>query len=293
MKCQKNIQVWASELSGYLNGHLSGEDFLIDHGVEQIRSTGKFGNVGKLPSPCEDWLLISNELTTAIHQPKATILVTTTPDQAYIELVKEYFVVGRDALIHPTALISPSARIGKNVSVGAFSVIGEDVEIGAGCEIQNHVVLYGSSHIGSNVIIMDGAVIGNCSYEFFEDGDGVLLQPPPLGDVRIEDGVRIGAHTSIERSIGESTVIGRQAKIDDLVNLGGGSKIGSKALITAGCIIGRGVNIGEGCQLGMKASVHPGVSLAPGVIIGQATAVIHDISEPGIYVGVPAKKLAK
>lgn len=53
-------------------------------------------------------------------------------------------------MIHATAIIDPSAKLGNNVSVGAYTVIGPNVEIGDDCDIRSHVVINGPSVIGAN-----------------------------------------------------------------------------------------------------------------------------------------------
>lgn len=292
MKGQKRNEMWVSELAGYLNGRVIGADFPITAGIQQIRSTGEFGNVKALPKPATDWLLLSSQDCASPPEGARAMILVDAPDQALADLIKEFFTADEDPVIHPTAIISARARLGRNVAVGAYSIIGDDVTIGNGSEIQRHAVIYGPATIGKRVVIMDGAIVGNNSYRFAEGEGGDLLQPPQLGNIRIGDGVRIGSHSTIERSFSDDTVIERQAKIDDLVNIGGGSVIGEKAMITAGCVVGRNVSVGAGVQMGMKTSVSPGVRIVESAIIGQGAAVIHDIPQPGVYAGVPARALS-
>ncbi len=63
-------------------------------------------------------------------------------------------------MIHPSALIDPSARIGENVSIGAFSIIGPDVEIGDGTTIGPHVVIESQTRIGRDNRIWQFASLG-------------------------------------------------------------------------------------------------------------------------------------
>ncbi len=62
--------------------------------------------------------------------------------------------------IHPTAVVDPAAKLGKNVSVGAFTVIGADVEIGDDSRIGPHVVIQGPTKIGREAHIFQFASIG-------------------------------------------------------------------------------------------------------------------------------------
>jgi len=293
MQHKKNTQIWASELAAYINADLVGIDFMLERGLGQIRSEGEFGNVERLPVPPEPWVLIATEGFVSRRHPSVVLYVKGNPDHAYIDVVNEYFATGEDPVIHPTAQVSPRAKIGRNVSIGAYSIIGEEVEIGSGSEIQNHVCLYGPSVLGSKVLIMDGAIIGNSSHQFVESANGRLVQPPSFGSISIGDGVRVGCHSSIERAVGLTTEIGQESKVDSLVNIGGGSRLGRRVVVAAGSIIGRSVQLGDDCEIGMSCSLRPGVTVGPGVHVGQAAAVVSDLSGPGVYIGVPAKKMDK
>ena len=64
-------------------------------------------------------------------------------------------------MIHETAIIHPSAKLGRNVSVGPWTIIGEHVEIGDDCDIRSHVVIKGPTRIGN----------GNRIYQFCSIGE--------------------------------------------------------------------------------------------------------------------------
>ena len=68
-------------------------------------------------------------------------------------------------MIHPTAVISPSAQIDESVSVGAFTVIGDEVTIGPGTEIASHVVINGHTQIGEHNKIYQFASIGEANQD--------------------------------------------------------------------------------------------------------------------------------
>jgi len=290
---QKFSQIWVSELAAYVNARLVGDDFLLEGGLGQIRSEGEFGNVDRLPMPSGKWVLIAKEGGAVHKAPAAVLFIQGNPDQSYVDMVNEFFATGREPVIHPTAQVSPRAKLGRNISIGAYSVIGDEVDIGHGSEIQNHVCLYGPTSVGARVVIMDGAIIGNNSHQFVEDSGGRLIQPPAFGLVRLGDGVRIGCHSSIERGVGLPTEVGPETKVDSLVNIGAGARVGRRVVIAAGSILGRGVQLGDECQVGMSCTLKPGVTLGPGVVLGQSAAVVCDLTEAGIYAGVPAKRINK
>ena len=103
--------------------------------------------------------------------------------------------------VHPTAVIHPSAKIGKNAAIGPYVVVDENVEIGADCVLLSHVVIYRGARIGknffahahaivregcrlgNNVILQNGVVIGADGFGFAKDDLGCwykILQPEPV-----------------------------------------------------------------------------------------------------------------
>lgn len=106
------------------------------------------------------------------------------------------------------------------------------------------------------------------------------LAPPPgpgamvlLGAV-VEPAVKIGAGAIVNNnSVLEHDVI-----------------IGDFAHVCPGVVIGGNARIGEGVLLGSNATVLPGVSIAAWTIVGAGAVVVRDITEPGVYAGIPAKK---
>ena len=121
-------------------------------------------------------------------------------------------VVSPSARIDPTTEIGPLAVIGDSVTigargrVGAMAVIGDGVKIGRDVRIGPHASL---SHalIGDRVYIYPGARIGQEGFGFAITPDG-FYSVPQLGRVVIEDDVEIGANTTVDRGAIEDTVIG-------------------------------------------------------------------------------------
>src|SRR6266702_8262808 len=107
--------------------------------------------------------------------------------------------------VHPTAVVHPSAKIGKGAHVGPYVVIQEDVQIGANAVLLAHVVIYrgvkigdnfmAHSHavvrehcrIGNNVILQNGVVIGGDGFGFAKDDSGRWHKIVQSGPAVIED----------------------------------------------------------------------------------------------------------
>jgi UDP-3-O-[3-hydroxymyristoyl] glucosamine N-acyltransferase len=284
----KMQRVHASDIADYLNADLHGEDVLLigpsavrtQHVDQMLRSAG---------GGPEPWLLITAEAN-PLPAP-GSYVVTPYPDRDQALVIREFFASPTPVAVHPTACVAPDAVLGRNVRVGAHSVIDSGVEIGDFVWIMNNVVIHGPAKIGKGTVIKDGAVIGSEGYGFVEDENGQLFHPPQLGRVLIGENVWVGANSTIERAMILDTVIQDSVKIDDLVHIGNGSCIGRKSMITAGCVIAYDVRIGEDVTLAPNVSVRESCCIASGVLVGQGGVVIQDISKPGTYVGVPAEKL--
>ena len=175
-------------------------------------------------------------------------------------------------MIHPTAVIDPAARLGSNVSVGAYSVIGADVEIGDDTWIGPHVVIEGPTRIGRENKIWQFASIGAAPQDKKFHGERSRLE---IGDRNVirefvtfnrgtEDGggvTRIGndnwlmayVHLAHDCIVGNNVIFANAASlaghvtVDDWVILGGFTlvhqfcQVGAHAFTSMGSIINRDV----------------------------------------------------
>jgi UDP-3-O-[3-hydroxymyristoyl] glucosamine N-acyltransferase len=151
---------------------------------------------------------------------------------------------------HESAIVAPSARIGKNVPIGARAVlgdnvtigdgttigagcvIGDDVKIGAGCRIDANVTIYSGTTLGDRVVVQAGAVLGSEGFGYVRDSEtGRYEQFPQVGRLVIEDDVEIGANSTIDRGALDETRIRRGTKIDNLVHVGHNCQIGQDVVI--------------------------------------------------------------
>lgn len=166
--------------------------------------------------------------------------------------------------IHETAIISPKAKIGENISVGPFTIIEDDVEIGDNCTIGPSVAIYNGARIGNNVKIYQGASVSNHPQDLkfnneisiFEIGDNTVIREfSTLHRGTVESGIsKIGkncllmayAHVAHDCIVGDNCILanvvqlGGHVHVDDWVIIGGGTlvhqftKIGKHAMIGGG-----------------------------------------------------------
>ncbi len=214
-------------------------------------------------------------------------------------------------LIHPTAIIDSTAKIGKNCSIGAYSIIGKNttigndtiikslvtignnVDIGSNTIIHSNVVCYDEIVIGNNCIIHSGAVIGSDGFGFIENNDGSYTKIPQLGNVVIGDNVEIGANTTIDSAIAGSTIIENGVKIDNLVHIAHNVIIGENSALAAQSGIAGSTKIGKRNRLGGQVGLIGHIKTTDDVIIAAQSGVSKSITQKGIYFGSPAKEKLK
>ena len=147
--------------------------------------------------------------------------------------------------------------------------------------------IHWSAHIGT------GSVIGGDGFGYAREADGTLVKIPHRGNVIIEENVSIGANTCIDRAAVGSTVIGAGTKIDNLVHIAHGVKIGKNCLIIAGAVIGGSVEIGENSYIGIGAMIKNKIRIGKNCVIGMGSVVVKDVPDGVTVVGNPAKELKK
>ncbi len=202
--------------------------------------------------------------------------------------------------IHPTAVVSKRARLGKNVSVGANCVIEDDVVLEDGCEVlagtfigarsviggasllYPNVTIYHDIKIGQNCIIHGGTVVGSDGFGFAPTDDG-WLKIQQLGGVRIGNNVEIGSNTSIDRGALTDTIIEDGVIIDNQVHLAHNVKIGARTAIAGRCAIAGSTTIGARCTMGGCVAINGHIEIVDDVHLNGATVVTKSIKEPGVY----------
>lgn len=141
--------------------------------------------------------------------------------------------------------------------------------------------------------IQPSVVIGKDGFGFVRDENNELVEMPHRGNVVIEKFVCIGAHTCIDRAVEGSTVIGEGTKIDNLVHVGHGAKVGKHCLVVAGSVLGGSCEIGDYSYVGMGALIKNKIKVGKGCTIGMGAVVVKDVPDGETWVGNPAKKLEK
>jgi UDP-3-O-[3-hydroxymyristoyl] glucosamine N-acyltransferase len=209
------------------------------------------------------------------------------------------------ASIHPTAVIDPSAQLGKSVAVGAHAVIQAGVKIGDEVCIHPNVVIYPEvqigdrtvlhanctiherTQIGSDCVIHSGAAIGSEGFGFVPTAQG-WLKMEQSGYTVLEDGVEVGCNSAIDRPAVGETRIGRDTKIDNLVQIGHGCRIGAACAIAGQVGLAGGVTVGDRVLLAGQVGIANQVKIGNGVTAGAKAGIISDVEPGSVVLGNPA-----
>jgi len=187
--------------------------------------------------------------------------------------------------IHPSAIVSPSARLGSHVSIGAGCVVGEGVQIGDDSCLYPRVVVYAGCSIGKRAILHSGAVIGADGFGIAQD-QGRWVKIPQIGAVRIGDDVEIGANTTIDRGAMDDTMIEEGVKLDNQIQIGHNCRVGAHTAM-AGCVAVAGsADIGRHCTVGAASVILGHLQIADHVNVSAGTVISRSIRQPGTYTGM-------
>jgi UDP-3-O-[3-hydroxymyristoyl] glucosamine N-acyltransferase len=207
--------------------------------------------------------------------------------------------------IHPTAVIDPTAEIGPGAHIGAYVVIGPNVRLGANATLLPHVVLYPGVQAGSNlfahahsvirehcilgddVTLENGAIVGADGFGFSKNELGHWEKIPQSGPVRLGDRVDVQANATVDRATVGATEIGDGTKIDNLVQIGHGSRVGQDSLICSQTGLAGSSVIGNNVILAGQVGIAGHCSVGDGVILTAQSAVSHDVPPGKVISGSP------
>lgn len=176
------------------------------------------------------------------------------------------------SLIHPTAIIDKNAKLGKDVKVGAYSVIGPEVTIGDGTVISTHVLIEGKTTIGKDNQIFSHAVLGSIPQDLKFYGEDVELI--------IGDRNKIREHTLINPGTeggGSITKIGNDNLFMGHVHLGHDCIFGNNIIVANSCVIAGHVEVDSNAFIGGLSAIHQFVKIGTGVMIAGGGIVVQDI----------------
>ena len=227
----------------------------------------------------------------AMGQLLALVAKAMNPAKQGIEqpcFVSEGVTIPEDAYIGAFAYIGKNVQLGKGVQIYPHTYIGDNVKIGDNTIIYSGVKVYYNCVIGKDCILHAGVVIGSDGFGFEPDANGVNQKLPQIGNVIIEDDVEIGANTTVDRAMMGSTIIRRNAKLDNLVQVAHNVEIGESTFMCAQVGVAGSTKVGGHCILAGQVGVAGHITIADNCIFGAQSGIANNVKKSGMYQGSPA-----
>ena len=308
---------------------------LIGSGSIKVTAVSSLQSANK-----ESLVFVEDEqhLDTALHSAAAAIIAGefATPDSASSVAAKPLLISPQPRLafaraerllgsaenhrvVHPSAIVAASAKVGKKVAIGAGAIIGErarigdettigsgcvigdntgtaaggGVVIGSHCSIDAHVTIYPGTILGNRVVVQAGAVLGSAGFGYVKDSEtGRYERSPQIGHLVIEDDVEIGANSTIDRGALYETRIRRGAKIDNLVHIGHNVQIGENVVIAAQTGLSGSVIIEDNVIMGGQVGIGDHARVEAGAMLGGQCGILPKKVLRGkgvVFWGTPAR----
>ncbi len=299
------------QLAELLGAKLQGEATRMVRGVAGIEHAGR-----------DQVTFVANPKYAALARTTAAAAVLVEPDfpalegVATLRISNPYLAFSRavalfyaapsyPAGVHSTAVIDPSATIGSGAHIGAYVVVGPRAVIGDDAVLLPHVVVYegvvighrllAHAHavirehcrLGDDVVLGNGVVIGGDGFGFAKE-EGRWSKIVQSGVTVLGDAVEVQSNACIDRaSIGE-TLIARGTKIDNLVQVGHGSKVGEDTLLCAQVGLAGSSMIGNRVILAGQVGVAGHCTVGDDAVATAQSGVPNNVEAKSVVSGYPA-----
>lgn len=304
----------ANQIAEIIDGEIDGNENIEVYKLSKIEE-GEEGSLTFLSNP---------KYTPYIYSTKASIVIVNKDfvvenkiettlirvEDAYTSFSKllEYYnkVISNKSGIESPSFISETAKIGKNLYLGAFAYIsnnvilgdnikiypnvyiGDNVTIGSNTTIFSGAKIYSETVIGENCTIHSGVIIGADGFGFAPSAEGIYNKIPQIGNVIIEDNVDIGATTTIDRATLGSTIIRKGVKLDNQIQIAHNVEIGVNTVIAAQTGIAGSTKIGENCMIGGQVGIAGHLIIGNNVRMQAKSGIGKNIKDNEIIQGTPA-----
>ena len=302
----------AKQIAQFVQGVIEGDENATVNTFAKIED-GKPGAISFLSNPkythyiydTESSIVLVDKSVELEKPTKATLIKVDNAYECVAKLLQLYeSMKPKKTGIDSLAFISPSAKIGENVYIGAFAYIGDNVVIGDGCQIYPNVVIcenakvgndclfypnvtiYHDCHVGNRVTLHAGSVVGSDGFGFATSENG-YDKIPQIGIVTIEDDVEIGANTCIDRSTMGSTFVRKGVKLDNLVQIAHNTDIGANTVMSAQVGIAGSTKVGQWCMFGGQVGIAGHITIGNKVFLGAQSGVPSSLKDNQTLIGTP------
>jgi len=298
------------ELAEFVGGTVIGDGEVEITGVGPIEgarpgeitfiANSKF--LSKLSETAASAVIVSPEIT----QAKQSLLSVKNPQLAFAKILTLYASqpyqpkgidsrawispsaqLGKELTVYPLVYVGDRCRIGDRVTLYPEVYVGEEASIGEDSILYSNVSVYDRSTIGKRVILHSGVVVGSDGFGYVKDGKK-NVKIPQVGRVEIEDDVEIGANTTIDRAAFGKTILRRGVKIDNLVQIAHNVVIGEDSIIVAQVGIAGSTKIGSNVTLGGQVGIVDHVEIGDNAMVAAQAGVMHNLPPNQVYSGGPA-----
>jgi acetyltransferase-like isoleucine patch superfamily enzyme len=204
-------------------------------------------------------------------------------------------------VIHHSAIVSPCARLGRNVEIGAFTIVHDNVELGDGCTIGSHCEIgYPSVRAdGQPLVLGTGALVR--SHSVFYEGSTFGERLVTGHRVTVREGTRAGTNLQIGTlgDIQGTCRIGDYVRLHSNVHIGQHSSVGDFVWIFPYVVLTndphppsevmRGVTVEDYAAIATMSIALPGVRIGHGALVGAHSSVSRDVAPDTVVAGAPAK----
>lgn len=302
----------AKQIAQFVQGVIEGDENATVNTFAKIED-GKRGAISFLSNPkythyiydTESSIVLVDKSVELEKPTKATLIRVDNAYECVAKLLQLYeSMKPKKTGIDSLAFVSPSAKIGENVYIGAFAYIGDNVVIGDGCQIYPNVVIcenakvgndclfypnvtiYHDCHVGNRVTLHAGSVVGSDGFGFAPSENG-YDKIPQIGIVTIEDDVEIGANTCIDRSTMGSTYVRKGVKLDNLVQIAHNTDIGANTVMSAQVGVAGSTKVGQWCMFGGQVGIAGHITIGNKVFLGAQSGVPSSLKDDQTLIGTP------
>jgi len=303
---KKRLKELAQWVDGIVVGdgetEISGVAAIEDARVGEITFIANPKYLPKLKETNASAIIVSEE----VSQADKPLLCVSNPHLAFAKILTLFFEkpyepkgigshtwisptarLGKDLTLHPFVYIGDRCSIGDRVTLHPGVYVGEDSAIGEDSILYPNVSIYPGSVLGKRVILHSGVVVGGDGFGYVKEGKK-NVKIPQVGRVEIEDDVELGANTTVDRAALGKTIIRRGVKIDNLVQVAHSVMVGEDSILCAQVGISGSTKIGSNVTLAGQVGVVDHVEIGDNVIVGAQAGVTHDLRGNQGYVGSPA-----
>lgn len=277
----------AAQLARLIGAKVQGNADRLVTGLNEINRVGE-GDLVFVDHPKYYDKALNSAATTilinkAVEPPAGkALLISEDPCRDYNLLMRRFMpragwtkdniTIGEGSEVHPSAVLGPHVRIGRD------------------CIISPGVVIYEHTTIGDRVTLHANVVIGADPFYYKKRPTGYDKMIPG-GSVVIEDDVEIGAMTTIDRGVSADTRIGRGTKIDNHVQVGHDTIIGEHCLICAHVAVAGAVVLEDGVTLWGQVGIPSKLRVGKGAVILGQSGIMSSVEGGKTYLGSPAKEV--